>query len=60
MKIAVMAAGGLGGFFGALLAKNENEVTFIARGAHLAAIRRNGLAIKGTRVICRQASQSNR
>jgi 2-dehydropantoate 2-reductase len=49
MKIAVMAAGGLGGFFGALLARNGNEVTLIARGAHLEAIRKNGLAIKSTK-----------
>ncbi len=46
MKIAVMAAGGLGGYYGALLAKDGHEVTFIARGAHLKAIRENGLAIK--------------
>ncbi len=49
MKIAVMAAGGLGGFYGALLAKNGNDVTFMARGAHLDAIRKNGLAIKSTK-----------
>lgn len=46
MKIAVMAAGGLGGYYGALLAKDGHEVTFIARGAHLKAIRENGLTIK--------------
>jgi 2-dehydropantoate 2-reductase len=45
MKVAVMAAGGLGGFLGAVLAKNANDVTFIARGAHLDAIRQNGLTV---------------
>ena len=37
MKIAVMAAGGLGSYYGALLAKDGHDVTFIARGAHLPA-----------------------
>jgi len=46
MKIAVMAAGGLGGYYGALLSKDGHAVTFIARGTHLRAIRENGLAIK--------------
>ena len=46
MKIAVMAAGGLGGYYGALLAKGGHDVTFIARGAHLKAIRANGLTVK--------------
>ena len=46
MKIAVMATGGLGGYYGALLSKNGNDVTFIARGAHLRAIRENGLTIQ--------------
>ena len=46
MKVAVMAAGGLGGYYGALLAKDGHDVTFIARGAHLQAIRENGLIVK--------------
>ena len=46
MKIAIMATGGLGGYYGALLAKDGHEVTFIARGAHLKAIREHGLTIK--------------
>ncbi len=46
MKIVVMAAGGLGGYFGALLARNDNDVTFIARGEHLRAIQRDGLKIE--------------
>ena len=46
MKIAIMAAGGLGSYYGALLAKDGHAVTFIARGAHLQAIRANGLVVK--------------
>ena len=46
MRIAIMAAGGLGSYYGALLAKDGHDVTFIARGAHLQAIRANGLRIK--------------
>ena len=38
MKVAVMGTGGVGGYFGARLAANGIEVTFIARGAHLEAI----------------------
>lgn len=44
MKIAVMGTGGVGGYFGAKLARDD-DVTFIARGAHLAAIKANGLRI---------------
>jgi 2-dehydropantoate 2-reductase len=46
MKIAVMGSGGMGGYYGALLARQGEEVSFIARGAHLEAIRNNGLIIK--------------
>lgn len=46
MKVAVMGTGGLGGYYGGLLARNGNDVTFIARGAHLDAIRAKGLSIK--------------
>ncbi len=46
MKIAVMGTGGVGGYFGGLLARDGHEVTFIARGPHLAAIQRNGLRIE--------------
>ncbi len=45
MKIAVMAAGGVGGYFGARLVAAGHDVSFIARGAHLAAIRANGLRL---------------
>lgn len=43
MKIAVMGTGGVGGVFGARLAQAGCDVHFIARGAHLAAIKQNGL-----------------
>jgi 2-dehydropantoate 2-reductase len=46
MKIAVMAAGGVGGYFGARLAAAGEEVHFIARGAHLAALRAQGLKLE--------------
>lgn len=46
MKIAMMGAGGVGGFFGGRLANAGYDVTFIARGKHLEALRRDGLAIE--------------
>jgi len=46
MRIVVMGTGGTGGYFGGLLARAGEEVTFIARGAHLEAIRNNGLTVK--------------
>jgi len=45
MRIAVMGAGGVGGYFGARLARAGHAVTFIARGRHLAAMRERGLAV---------------
>lgn len=45
MKIAVMGTGGVGGVFGARLADAGCDVSFIARGKHLAAIKENGLKI---------------
>ncbi|MFX8903252.1 2-dehydropantoate 2-reductase N-terminal domain-containing protein, partial [Acinetobacter baumannii] len=42
----MVGAGGVGGYFGGLLAAAGADVTFIARGAHLAAIRRDGLSIE--------------
>ncbi|MGR3322904.1 MAG: ketopantoate reductase family protein [Pseudooceanicola sp.] len=49
MKIAVMGAGALGGYFGGRLAAAGYEVTLIARGAHLAALRERGLRILSPR-----------
>jgi 2-dehydropantoate 2-reductase len=46
MKIAVMGAGGVGGYFGARLAQAGCDVSFIARGAHLAALRERGLVVE--------------
>ncbi len=46
MKIVVMGTGGVGGYFGGRLAKRGFDVTFIARGAHLNAIRRYGLRVE--------------
>jgi 2-dehydropantoate 2-reductase len=45
MKIAVMGAGAIGGYFGGRLADAGYDVSFIARGAHLAAINANGLKV---------------
>ena len=45
MKIAVMGSGGVGGYFGGMLAKAGHAVTFIARGEHLQAIRKEGLRV---------------
>lgn len=45
MKIAIMGAGGVGGYFGAKLAASGEEVHFIARGEHLAAMRNRGLQL---------------
>lgn len=45
MKIVMFGAGGVGGYFGGRLAQHGHDVTFIARGAHLAAIRAAGLRI---------------
>jgi 2-dehydropantoate 2-reductase len=45
MRIAIMGSGGIGGYFGGCLARAGEDVTFIARGAHLEAIQRNGLQV---------------
>jgi 2-dehydropantoate 2-reductase len=45
MKICVVGAGAIGGYLAVLLAKAGNDVTVIARGVHLAAIRENGLKL---------------
>ena len=46
MKVAIIGSGGVGGFFGAKLAKAGNDVTFLARGTHLDALNKNGLIVK--------------
>ena len=47
MRIAVMGAGAVGGFFGATLAKSGEDVSLIARGDHLTAIQNGGVQIIG-------------
>src|SRR6476619_4480785 len=46
MKIAIIGAGGVGGFFGARLQQAGADVHFVARGAHLAAMRADGLKVE--------------
>jgi len=46
LAVVVMGAGGVGGFFGAKLARAGHAVTVVARGAHLDAIRRGGLTVR--------------
>jgi 2-dehydropantoate 2-reductase len=48
MKFAVVGAGGVGAYFGGRLAEAGHEVTFVARGAHLAALREHGLRVTST------------
>ena len=48
MRIVVMGTGGVGGYFGARLARAGHEVTVVARGAHLDAIRRGGLVVRSS------------
>lgn len=46
MRIAILGSGAVGGYYGAKLAREGHEVIFIARGAHLTAIREHGLAVR--------------
>jgi 2-dehydropantoate 2-reductase len=50
MRFAILGSGAVGGYFGAKLARSGQEVTFIARGAHLAAIRSKGLQIRSAKL----------
>jgi 2-dehydropantoate 2-reductase len=45
MRVLVMGSGGVGGYFGGVLAKAGHDVTFVARGAHLEALQKNGLTL---------------
>ena len=47
MRIAFIGAGAVGGFYGAQMARQGHDVSFVARGAHLEAIQKNGLRIVG-------------
>ena len=46
MRIAIIGAGGVGGYYGARLTQAGHDVTILARGEHLEAIRKNGMLIK--------------
>jgi 2-dehydropantoate 2-reductase len=46
MRFTIVGSGAVGGYYGAKLARAGHEVTFIARGAHLEAMRRDGLSVK--------------
>ncbi len=46
MRIAIFGSGGVGGYFGGRLAQSGQDVNFIARGKHLAALRHKGLKIE--------------
>jgi 2-dehydropantoate 2-reductase len=48
MRILVMGTGGVGGYYGGLLAQQGHEVVFVARGAHLEALQARGLELRTT------------
>jgi 2-dehydropantoate 2-reductase len=64
MRIAVVGAGGIGGLYGALLARAGHDVSFLARGPHLSAIQQHGLQVQsaefGTFSIQARASDDAR
>ena len=61
MKIAIYGAGAIGGYIAALLTQSGEEVSVIARGPHLAAIKANGLALdmNGERIITHPVATDN-
>ncbi len=63
MKIAIVGAGGVGGYYGGCLARSGHDVGFLARGEHLAAIRARGLEIRepeGTATVAVRATDNAR
>ena len=50
MRFAILGSGAVGGYFGAKLAKAGQDVTFVARGAHLEAIRHKGLEVQSAKL----------
>ena len=48
MRFAIVGSGAVGGYYGAKLVKAGHDVTFLARGAHLAAMRERGLTVRST------------
>ncbi|MFT5550557.1 MAG: 2-dehydropantoate 2-reductase [Gammaproteobacteria bacterium] len=61
MKIAIYGAGAIGGYIAALLTQSGEEVSVIARGPHLAAIKANGLALdmNGERIVTHPVATDN-
>src|SRR5882724_8891902 len=61
MRIAVIGIGGIGGPYGASLATAGADVTFVARGAHLAAMQTDGLRVEGDRgdILARPAQATD-
>lgn len=61
MNIAIYGAGGVGGYYGGVLARAGHQVSLIARGAHLAAIREAGLSVRspGGDFVVRPAAASD-
>jgi 2-dehydropantoate 2-reductase len=50
MRFAILGSGAVGGYFGAKLSRSGQDVTFVARGAHLEAIRAKGLEVKSAKL----------
>lgn len=50
MRFAILGSGAVGGYFGAKLSRAGQDVTFIARGAHLEAIRAKGLEVRSAKL----------
>jgi 2-dehydropantoate 2-reductase len=50
IRVAILGSGAVGGYYGAKLARAGHDVTFIARGAHLAALRAHGMQIRSPMV----------
>jgi 2-dehydropantoate 2-reductase len=62
MRFAILGSGAVGGYFGAKLARAGHDVTFIARGAHLEAIRHKGLEVRSAKLgdfVVRAAAESD-
>jgi 2-dehydropantoate 2-reductase len=62
MRFAILGSGAVGGYFGAKLARAGQDVTFIARGAHLDAIRARGLQVRSAQLgdfVARAAAEAD-
>ncbi|MDQ3438966.1 MAG: 2-dehydropantoate 2-reductase, partial [Planctomycetota bacterium] len=62
MRFAIVGSGAVGGYFGAKLARSGQDVTFIARGGHLAAIRQRGLQVQSAKLgdfVVRAATEND-